>query len=188
MRGVLDPYPPSDGLVLQGTMWHEAPVRLLHEALDRRFSGREDLTIASELVLYYEPAPIGGRVNSVIPDLMVVSGVLAHGRSAYKIWEGGSRAPQFALEVASGSTVDRDCGFKKGEDERLGDAGILATGPDRRAAVPAAPRLPHGGWLLRADWAEGPGIGRVPGVPERGAGSIVASETLPGGLDHSLPG
>ena len=119
-RDGLDPYPSSDGLALQGTTWHEAAVRLLHEALERRFSGREDLIIASELVLYYEPAPIGGRGRSLIPDLMVVFGVSAHGRSSYKLWEEGGRVPQFVLEVASASTVDRDCEFKKGKYERLG--------------------------------------------------------------------
>ena len=119
-RDGLDPYPSSDGLALLGTTWHEAAVRLFHEALERCFSGREDLIIASGLALYYEPAPIGERGRLLIPDLMVVLGVSAHGRSSYKIWEEGGRVPQFVLEVASASTIDRDCGFKKGEYERLG--------------------------------------------------------------------
>ena len=106
--------------MLLGTTWHEAAVRLCHHALDRHFGWREDILIASGLVLYYEPATEGEQGRSLIPDLMVVLGASAHGRRSYKIWEEGGRVPQFVLEVASASTVDRDCGFKKDAYERLG--------------------------------------------------------------------
>ena len=118
--GAPDPYPSTAGLVLYGTSWHEAAVRLSHNALDRYFAGREDVFIAAEMALYYERAPQGGRARVLIPDLMVVCGVSAHGRKSYKIWEEGGRVPQFVLEVASASTMDRDCGFKRGEYESLG--------------------------------------------------------------------
>ena len=119
-RPTRDPYPTTAGLALLGTMWHEAAVRLFFEALDRHFDGREDVLIASELALYYEPAPLGGQGLSVVPDLMVVLGASAHGRESYKIWEEGGRVPQFVLEVASVSTKDRDLGFKKEAYESLG--------------------------------------------------------------------
>ena len=112
MRGVPDPDPSSDGLVWQRAMWIEAPLRLRHEALDRHPRGREDLIVDSELVLDYEPAPIGGRRNSVISELMLVFGVSAHGRSSCKICEEGVGVPQLVPEVALASTVDSECGSK----------------------------------------------------------------------------
>ena len=109
-------YPTSDGLALLGTSWHEDAVFLAREALNRHFRGRERVFVATLMALYYERGP---RSHCLIPDLLVALGVPGHGRRVYKVWEEG-KAPDFVLEVASASTVDRDCGFKKGEYERIG--------------------------------------------------------------------
>ena len=109
-------YPTSDGLALLGTSWHEDAVFLAREALDRHFRGRERVFVATLMALYYER---GRRPQCLIPDLLVALGVPGHGRRVYKVWEEG-KAPDFVLEVASATTVDRDCGFKKGEYERIG--------------------------------------------------------------------
>ena len=109
-------YPTSDGLALLGTSWHEDAVFLAREALDRHFRGRGRVFVATLMALYYER---GSRPQWLIPDLLVALGVPGHGRRVYKVWEEG-KAPDFVLEVASAATVDRDCGFKKGEYERIG--------------------------------------------------------------------
>ena len=109
-------YPTSDGLALLGTSWHEDAVFLAREALDRHFRGRERVFVATLMALYYER---GRWPQCLIPDLLVALGVPGHGRRVYKVWEEGN-APDFVLEVASATTVDRDCGFKKGEYERIG--------------------------------------------------------------------
>ena len=110
-------YPTSDGLALLGTSWHETAVHLGREALDRHFRGRDDVFIASLMALYYKRDE---RSQCLIPDLLVALGVPRHGRSVYKVWQERGRVPQFVLEVASRSTVDRDCGFKKREYEQAG--------------------------------------------------------------------
>ena len=109
-------YPTSDGLALLGTSWHEDAVFLAREALNRHFRGRERVFVATLMALYYKR---GRRSHCLIPDLLVALGVPGHGRRVYKLWEEG-KAPDFVLEVASASTVHRDCGFKKGEYERIG--------------------------------------------------------------------
>ena len=110
-------YPSSDGLALLGTSWHEVAVILGREALDRHFRGRDDLFIATLMALYYER---GRTRRCLIPDLLVARGVPSYGRRVYKVWEEGGVVPQFVLEVASRGTRDRDCGFKRGEYQRLG--------------------------------------------------------------------
>ena len=89
---------------------------LAREALDRHFRGRKRVFVATLMALYYER---GGRSHCLIPDLLVALGVPGQGRRVYKLWEEG-KAPDFVLEVASATTVHRDCGFKKGEYERIG--------------------------------------------------------------------
>ena len=110
-------YPTSDGLALLGTSWHEDAVFLAREALNRHFRGRERVFVATLMALYYERGR--RRSHCLIPDLLVALGVPGHGRRVYKLWEEG-KAPDFVLEVASATTVHRDCGFKKGEYERIG--------------------------------------------------------------------
>ncbi len=110
-------YPSSDGPELTGTSWHEVAVHLAREALDRHYRGRDDLFVVSTMAPYYER---GDKGACLIPDLVAAFGVGGHGRRVYKVWEEGGQVPQWVLEVASASTKDRDCEFKKGEYERLG--------------------------------------------------------------------
>lgn len=110
-------YPTSDGLALLGTSRHEDAVHLARATLHRHFRGRSDLFIASLMSLYYVPR---SPRRCLIPDLFVAFGVGGHARRVYKVWEEGGVVPQFVLEVASRSTVDRDCKFKRREYERIG--------------------------------------------------------------------
>ncbi len=109
-------YPTSDGLQLLGTSWHEVAIFLAREALDRHFRDRDDLFIATTMALYYEK---GDKSSCLIPDVMVAFDVPGYGRPVYKTWQ-ERQVPQFVLEVASRSTKDRDCKFKKDEYESIG--------------------------------------------------------------------
>ena len=132
-----DLYPTSDGLALMGTSWHEVAIHLAAEALRRHFRGRDDLFIAAEMALYYEPAP---KQRCLYPDLMVAFGVEGYERPVYKVWQEG-RAPQFVLEVASRKTKDRDCKFKKREYERLGVQEYWQL--DQTGELPGQPLIGH---------------------------------------------
>ena len=108
-------YPSSRGLALQGTIQHILAIHLAHEALRRHFRGRRDVFVAPLFALYYRR---GDNSRRLYPDLMVARGVDRRFRRSYKTWE--APVPQFVLEVASRSTVDRDRGFKMEEYRRLG--------------------------------------------------------------------
>ena len=108
-------YPSSRGLALQGTIQHILAIHLAHEALRRHFRGRRDVFVAPLFALYYRR---GDNSQCLYPDLMVARGVDRQFRRSYKTWE--APVPQFVLEVASRSTVDRDRGFKMEEYRRLG--------------------------------------------------------------------
>ena len=101
-------YASSRGLALHGTNRHRLAVHLADEALRRHLLDDRDVFVVE-----------GDNSRRLIPDLMVVRGIDRRTfRRSYKTWE--EPVPQFVLEVASRSTVDRDRGFKMERYRRLG--------------------------------------------------------------------
>ena len=109
-------YPSSDGLALHGTNRHALAAHLAVEALRRHFVNDRKVFVGDGIFVYYVE---GDNDTRLAPDVMVVRGIERRPlRRSYKIWE--EPVPQFVLEVASLSTVDRDRGFKMEQYRRLG--------------------------------------------------------------------
>ena len=109
-------YPSSDGLALHGTNRHALAVHLAVEALRRHYVKNRKVFVGDGIALYYVE---GDNDTRLVPDVMVVRGIERRPlRRSYKTWE--EPVPQFVLEVASLSTVDRDLGFKMEQYRRLG--------------------------------------------------------------------
>ena len=128
-------------------------------ALNNHFRNRDNVLVAMELLVYYEP---GKKKVCLKPDLQVVFGVQRGDRSSYKVWEEGKIA-DFVLEVASPSTADKDAKHKAQEYARIGvreywrldpTGSLLATplegwqanGESYRPVQPVASSA-RGGWL-----------------------------------------
>ena len=102
-------YPSSDGLPLAENDWQLRTIFGAFGALDVRYSGRRDVYVSSDLLIYYEE---GTPRKSVAPDVFVVFGAANHKRNVYKLWE-EPKAPDFVLEVASKNTWREDLGRKR---------------------------------------------------------------------------
>ena len=107
-------YPSSDGLPMvenESEFWSILYIGL---ALDRYFQDREDVYVVGNLLLYYQEGnPREGDFGKAVsPDLMVVFGAPKHVRSSYRLWE-EPKAPDFVLEIASGSTYRTERGGKR---------------------------------------------------------------------------
>ena len=113
-RGTVAPetihYPDADGLPMAESEFQFWPILYVGAALDCYFQARDDVYVVGNLLLYYQE---GDDRKSVSPDLMVVFGASKHVRSSYRLWE-EPKAPDFVLEVASGSTYRSDGGEKRG--------------------------------------------------------------------------
>lgn len=112
-RGTVVPedidYPDSDGLPMAENESQFWPILYVGSALDRYFQARDDVYVVGNLLLYYQEGDPG---KSVSPDLMVVFGAPKRIRSSYRLWE-EPKAPDFVLEIASGSTYRIDQGEKR---------------------------------------------------------------------------
>ena len=105
-----------EGNWIAQSIWHGKAVSQATVALDNHFRNRENVLVAMELLVYYEP---GNNKVCLQPDLQVVFGVQRGNRSSYKVWEEG-KAADFVLEVASPSTADKDAQHKAQEYARIG--------------------------------------------------------------------
>ena len=105
-----------EGNWIAQSIWHGKAVSQATVALDNHFRNRDNVLVAMELLVYYEP---GNNKVCLQPDLQVVFGVPRGNRSSYKVWEEGKVA-DFVLEVASPSTADRDARRKAQEYARIG--------------------------------------------------------------------
>ena len=70
-------------------------------ALRVHFAHRADVFVAGNMFIYDQE----GNPNSA-PDVFVVFGIPNHTRSTFLLWE--ERTPDFVMEIASASTVERD--------------------------------------------------------------------------------
>ncbi len=105
-----------EGNWIAQSVWHGKAVSQATVALDNHFRNRDNVLVAMELLVYYEP---GNNKVCLQPDLQVVFGVPRGNRSSYKVWEEGKIA-DFVLEVASPSTADKDAKHKAQEYARIG--------------------------------------------------------------------
>ncbi len=105
-----------EGNWIAQSIWHGKAVSQATVALDNHFRNRDNVLVAMELLVYYEP---GNNKVCLQPDLQVVFGVQRGNRSSYKVWEEG-KAADFVLEVASPSTADKDSRHKAQEYARIG--------------------------------------------------------------------
>ena len=81
------------------------------------FRGREDVFVATNLLVYYRE---GDNETRVTPDVMVAFGRPPGYRGSYKIWEEGNHPPDWVLEVASEGTVSVDVEEKPGTYAEIG--------------------------------------------------------------------
>ena len=105
-----------EGNWIAQSIWHGTAVSQATVALDNHFRNRDNVLVAMELLVYYEP---GNNKVCLQPDLQVVFGVPRGNRSSYKVWDEGKVA-DFVLEVASPSTADKDAKHKAQEYARIG--------------------------------------------------------------------
>ena len=109
-------YPESHDDDMGETSWHYTLLAYLWNALRLLFEKRDDVFIAANMNLYYEP---GRPEFYYTPDLMVAFGVANHPRKVYKLWE-EKVFPQVVIEVASDRTWKEDLGNKVEAYDKLG--------------------------------------------------------------------
>ena len=173
--------PETDGRPLPESMYQHPTILYTVSALGRWFrTRRPESYVAGELLVYSEGREeADGRVRAewVVPDVLVAFGVGGHRRHSYVLWQEG-KAPEFVLEVASGSTWRRDRDEKPAVYAGLGVREYFLYDPVGRWLEPRlqgyglvggryrrleAERLGGGEWGLRSRelglwaWAKGPG-------------------------------
>ena len=73
------------------------------------FSNQPDVYAGGDMLIYYR---MNDNETRVAPDVFVVLGVGNHSRRSWIVWREG-RAPDFVMEMASGSTWRRDMTVKR---------------------------------------------------------------------------
>ncbi len=119
-------YPDSDGLPMAENDLQGDAIRSVYNALKWHFTGRPDLYLTGDLLVYYVE---GDPEACVAPDVMVVLGVPARKRPGYKLWEEG-KAPDFVLEVSSPSSRATDRTYKRDLYASLGVREYFLFDPD----------------------------------------------------------
>ena len=109
-------YPSSDGQPMADNDKQALAMVHTFTPLLTHYDPADNVYVGLNLLLYYER---GNKKRRVAPDVFVARGVPKRSRDTYKIWEEG-KAPDFVLEVASPSSVDRDAEDKMDLYARLG--------------------------------------------------------------------
>jgi Uma2 family endonuclease len=109
-------YPDSHEDDMGESNWHYALLAYLWSALQLLFGEKEDVYVAANMNLYYEP---GRPEFYYTPDLMVAFGVANYKRKVYKLWE-EKVFPQVVFEIASDRTWKEDLGDKLDAYNKLG--------------------------------------------------------------------
>ena len=103
-------YPDSDGEPMAENDFQYTAMTETTSTLRVWFSGRPDVYIASDMLMYYR---MNDNQTRVAPDIYVVFGAAGnHKRRNWIIWREG-KAPDFVMEIASPSTWERDAGEKR---------------------------------------------------------------------------
>ena len=87
------------------------------KTLEAYFENRSDVYVSANSFIYYER---GNNKASVSPDVYVVFGVRKRKRPSYKVWEEGEITPDFALEITSETTQEKDQKLKPAIYRKLG--------------------------------------------------------------------
>ena len=172
--------PSTDGIPMPESMVQGPPLRYTVDALGWWFAKRRPGTcVAGDLLVYDEgvvEADGGVRARSIAPDVLVAFGVGERLRDSYVMWQEG-KAPDFVLEIASGSTWRRDRDEKPARYAALGVGEYFLYDPEGGRLEPrlqgyvleagAYRRLPgerlgNGAWGVRSPvlglcaWLRGP--------------------------------
>ena len=117
--------PSTDGVPMPESMVQGPPLRYTVDALGWWFAERRPGTCVAGDLLVYDAGVVeadgGVRARSIAPDVLVAFGVGERLRDSYAhvIWQEG-KAPDFVLEIASGSTWRRDRDEKPARYAALG--------------------------------------------------------------------
>lgn len=109
------------------TAFHYKLIFLFYGLLDAYFSTRKDVTVAANMMVYYEK---GEPKKWLAPDVFVCFGVENKLRRTFKTWEEGV-FPQIVFEIASDSTFENDLGGKRLDYARLGVEEYYLLDPER---------------------------------------------------------
>jgi len=110
------------------TASHYKLISLFYNLLESFFAARKDVTVAANLMVYYEE---GSPKKWLAPDVFVCFGVENDLRRTFKTWEEGV-FPQVIFEVASDSTFENDLGGKRLDYARLGVEEYYLLDPERQ--------------------------------------------------------
>ena len=103
-------YPDSDGEPMAENDFQYTAMAETTSTLRIWFSGRTDVYVASDMLMYYR---MNDNETRVAPDIYVVFGAAGnHKRRNWIVWREG-KAPDFVMEVASPSTWQRDAAEKR---------------------------------------------------------------------------
>ena len=108
-------YPSSDGEPVAESYFQLIPLFYAFDALQRRYADRDDVFVATDLLIYYRK----GTMDSVAPDVFVVFGAANRPRHSYQLWK-EPKGPDFVLEITSASTQAKDQGPKRETYRQLG--------------------------------------------------------------------
>jgi Uma2 family endonuclease len=105
-----DDLPYEDGIPMESQR-HQLQMELLKETLDAHWRDRDDVYVAANMGVYYgiEQAK---RQDFRAPDFFFVLGTTKRVRKSWVIWQ-EEKAPDFVIELLSGSTAAADRGIKK---------------------------------------------------------------------------
>ena len=149
-----DGYPHRDGAHAQ-SCYHGSVRAYLGSTMRARYAHRQDVLVAVDQGFFFEQ---GNPSAVVAPDLMVVFGAPDGDRLSYKLWE-EPKVPDFALEVLSNKTWQKDVEVKPGLYRDLGvrefwTLDVFGKLPDQMTgfrmnstgAYEPIPALPSGGY------------------------------------------
>ena len=115
-------YPEADGMPLPDGDFQSPMFRRIVGDLENRYRGVQGAKVNGNTIIYFVE---GNPRRSVSPDCYVALGLSAEAlesierNNTYLLWEVG-KAPDFVLEIGSGSTADADLGPKRDLYAELG--------------------------------------------------------------------
>ena len=107
-------YPASDGQPMAETGIHVQAILLLYATLVDALPTTD--FVAADMFWYWEQ---GQPKSCVVPDVMVVNGVVRSDRRSFFTWREGGAVPCVVFEMASEHTWREDLGEKRQLYERL---------------------------------------------------------------------
>ncbi len=116
-NGITEIYYPTEERKKMGeTDFQHVQISILEQTLRLFLMDRQNVYIASDLIVYYEE---GNPNRRFAPDLMVCFGAENKMRRTYKLWE-EKIVPQVIIEVVSKETWQKDVTTKRRLYEKLG--------------------------------------------------------------------